>query len=140
MKYPCTLQIWKNTWCVQNVFWTVSIGVHRPSFTLFVFGRTHFANSTLNTCRTQFRCSAYRQHGQHCTAVGLLDEFLDEMFLILWSSWHDYLIVKFFVQRQYRDAEKLSKVTLLSKVAPVDGTCIMYACPLLYRNVINALP
>ncbi len=46
-------------------------------------------------------------------------------YFLLWSSdtnlYDEYLFVKFFVQRQYRDVEELPKVTLLFKVAPVDG-------------------
>ena len=55
----------------------------------------------------------------------LYKEFLDEMFL-LWSwviNLYDIItsLQKFFVQRQYRDVENLSRVAPLSKVAPVDG-------------------
>ncbi len=55
------------------------------------------------------------------------DADIQIMFLIVKFSyqpllWHDYFIVKFFVQSQYRDDEKLSQVAPLSKVAPVDGT------------------
>ena len=60
------------------------------------------------------------------SVLSLYKEFLDEMFLIVkfsyQSLWHDYFIVKFFVQRQYGDVEKLSKAAPLSKVTSVDGT------------------
>ncbi len=60
------------------------------------------------------------------SVLSLYEEFLDEMFLIVkfshQSLWHDYLIVKFFVQRQYKGVGKLSKVAPLFEVAPVDGT------------------
>ncbi len=79
--------------------------------------------------------------GQRCdfgqflniSVLSLYKEFLDEIFF-LWSSvtnlyhclWHDYPILKFFVQRQYRGVQKLSKVIQLFKVTPsvmVRTTC-----------------
>ena len=39
-----------------------------------------------------------------------------------WTSHKKHFIYKFFLQRQYKTVEKFSKVALLSKVAPVDGT------------------
>ena len=68
----------------------------------------------------------YHQSGWLWTIFQLLSvrRILDEMFLILKFSyqtlWHDYLIVKFFVQRQYGGIEKLSKVT------PFDGIYFEY--------------
>ena len=59
------------------------------------------------------------------SVLSLYKEFQDEIFLIVQFSyqslWLDYLIVKFFVQTQYRGVERLSKVTPLSKVTHVDG-------------------
>ncbi len=86
---------------------------------------------SINTCILLCNCSKERtivkswrlwtaddfQH--NISLLSLYKEFIDKMFLIAkfvcQSLWHDYLTVKFFVQRQYRGFEKLSKVI------PVDG-------------------